>query len=66
MKQQKVCLVTSSAGAVGLLIILSLVSSGYKVLALGEPTDSFSPDVLTKRNVKVTTALPATASTFKK
>ena len=66
MKQQKVCLVTSSAGAVGQHIILSLVSSGYKVLALGEPTDSFSPDVLTKRNVKVTTALPATAQTFKK
>lgn len=66
MKQQKVCLVTSSAGAVGQHIILSLVSAGYKVLALGEPTDNFSPDVLTKRNIKVTTALPATASTFKK
>lgn len=65
MKNQKVCLVTSAAGAVGQHILVTLANSGYKVLALGEATDNFMPEILKKRNIKVTTALPATASTFK-
>jgi UDP-glucose 4-epimerase len=66
MKQQKVCLVTSAAGAVGQHILASLVAEGHKVLALGEVSDMFSPEVLKKRNIKVTTALPATAKSFEK
>lgn len=66
MKQQKVCLVTSAAGTVGQHILASLVAEGHKVLALGEATDMFSPDVLKKRNIRVTTALPATAESFEK
>lgn len=66
MKQQKVCLVTSAAGTVGQHILASLVAEGHKVLALGEASDMFSPEVLQRRNIRVTTALPATAKSFEK
>jgi hypothetical protein len=64
MKKQKVCLVTSAAGKVGQHLVSHLVAKGYKVLALGEALDVFTPEVLLNRQIKVTTALPISARQF--
>ena len=66
MKKQKVCLVTGAAGTIGQHLLSHLVSSGYKVLALGEVTDSFFPEVLKNKKIKITTALPISAEQYKK
>ena len=66
MTKQKVCLVTSAAGKVGQHLVSHLVAKGYKVLALGEALDAFTPEVLLNRQIKVTTALPISAKQFQK
>lgn len=66
MAEVKVCLVTGAASLIGQHIVAELASAGHKVIALGDPADTFMPDVLTKRRIKVTTALPVTAASFKK
>lgn len=66
MAETKVCLVTGAAGYAGQKILSTLVKNHHKVLALGEPEDTLSFDVLKKSSIKVTTALPVTAASFKK
>ena len=66
MTKQKVCLVTSAAGKVGQHLVSHLVSKGYKVLALGEALDVFTPEVLLNRQIKITTALPISSKQFTK
>lgn len=66
MTKEKVCLITGAAGTVGQHLIADLVCAGYKVLALGEVADIFSPEVLKNRQIKVTTALPVSTAQFKK
>jgi len=66
MAKETVCLVTGAAGTVGQHLVASLVANGYKVLALGEVSDIFAPEVLKNRNIKITTALPVSATQFKK
>lgn len=66
MAEVKVCLVTGAASSIGQQIVAELVANKHKVIALGDPEDAFSPDILMKRQIKVTTALPVTASLFKK
>ena len=65
MAKQKVCLVTSAVATVGQHLISHLVAKGYKVLALGEVSDNFTPEVLLNRQIKITTALPISAKQFK-
>ena len=62
----KVCLVTGAASLIGQHIVAELVTAKHKVIALGDPADTFMPDVLTKRRIKINTALPVTAASFKK
>lgn len=66
MAEIKVCLVTGATSLIGQHIVAELVASKHKVIALGDPTDMFMPDVLTKRRIKINTALPVTAASFKK
>ena len=66
MAEVKVCLVTGAASLIGQHIVAELVAAKHKVIALGDPNDTFMPDVLTKRRVKINTALPVTAASFKK
>ena len=65
MAKEKVCLVTGAAGTVGQHLLSHLVKNGYKVLAVGEASDRFSPDVLQNRQIRVTTALPVSSKQFK-
>ena len=65
-KKEKVCLITGAAGTVGQHLVAGLVALGYKVLALGEATDTFAPEILQNRNIRITTALPISAEQFKK
>ena len=66
MAKETVCLVTGAAGTIGQHLVAGLVSKGYKVLALGEAMDTFAPDILQNRDIKITTALPVSAKQFKK
>jgi len=66
MAEVKVCLVTGAASLIGQHIVAELAGAGHKVIALGDPADTFMPDVLTKRRIKVTTVLPITAASFKR
>lgn len=66
MAGMKVCLITGAAGEIGQQLAAELVAEGRKVIALGEPEDSFRLDVLQKRDISVTTALPVTTALFKK
>lgn len=66
MAEVKVCLVTGAASLIGQHIVAELVAQKHKVIALGDPSDTFIPDVLTKRRIKINTALPVTAASFKK
>lgn len=66
MAKQKVCLVTGAAGTLGQHLLTVLTAAGRKVLALGEVADTFSPDVLEKSRIRINTALPVTAASFKK
>ncbi len=66
MAGKKICLVTGAAGAVGQQLAAELVNAGRKVIAVGEPEDTFRLDVLQKRDISVTTALPVTPELFKK
>lgn len=66
MVSQKVILVTGAASPAGQKVLASLVAFGYKVLALGEPEETFFPDILQKKHIKVTTALPVTAALYQK
>ncbi|MCM1324688.1 MAG: NAD-dependent epimerase/dehydratase family protein [Acetobacter sp.] len=66
MAEVKVCLVTGAASLIGQHIVAELVAAKHKVIALGDPTDTFIPDVLTKRQIKINTALPITTASFKK
>ncbi len=66
MAGMKVCLITGAAGEIGQQLAAELVAAGRKVIALGEPEDSFRLDVLQKREISVTTALPVTTALFKK
>lgn len=66
MAKETVCLVTGAAGTVGQHLVADLVSQGYKVIALGEVFEKFSPEVLKNRNIKITTALPISAKQLKK
>lgn len=66
MAKVKVCVVTGAASLIGQHIVAELVAAKHKVIALGDPADTFMPDVLTKRKIKINTALPVTASSFKK
>lgn len=66
MAKESVCLVTGAAGTVGQHLVAGLVAMGYKVIALGEVSDTFAPEVLKNRNIKITTALPISATQFKK
>ena len=66
MAEVKVCLVTGATGPIGQNIVAELVAANHKVIALGDPSDAFSPDILMKRQIKVTTALPVKAALFKK
>lgn len=66
MAGSKICLITGSAGQVGQQLAAELVNAGRKVIAIGETEDSFRLDVLQKRDISVTTALPATPELFKK
>lgn len=65
MPKQKVCLVTGAGGTVGQHLVANLVSNGYKVVALGEALDSFTPDILQNRHIKITTALPVSSAMLK-
>lgn len=62
---QKVCLITGATGFVGQEILNELVSSGRKVLALGDSEDAFSPLLANNKMIKATSALPITAEAFK-
>lgn len=62
---QKVCLITGATGFVGQYILNDIVSSGRKVLALGESEDAFSPLLANNNRIKATSALPITAAAFK-
>ena len=66
MSKQKVCLVTGAAGTVGQHLVANLVANGCKVIALGEAIDTFTPDILQNRHIKITTALPISAEVFTK
>jgi len=66
MAKETVCLVTGAAGTVGQHLVASLVSMGYKVVALGEISEKFSPEVLKNRHIRITTALPISAEQLKK
>lgn len=66
MSKTKVCVVTGATGKVGQHLLLHLVGKGYKVLAVGDTEDMFSPDVLNNRKIKTTTVLPISAKQFKK
>lgn len=66
MAGRKICLVTGAAGVVGQQLAAELVNAGRKVIAVGEPEDAFRLDVLQKRDISVTTALPVTPELFKK
>lgn len=66
MAKESVCLVTGAAGTVGQHLVAGLVALGYKVIALGEASDTFAPEVLKNKNIKITTALPISATQFKK
>lgn len=66
MAEVKVCVVTGAASLIGQHIVAELVAAKHKVIALGDPADTFMPDVLTKRRIKINTALPVTAASFKK
>lgn len=66
MAKEKVCMVTGAAGTVGQHLLTHLVSQGHKVLAIGETADSFTPEVLNNRRIKVTTALPISSEQLKK
>lgn len=65
MPKQKVCIVTGAGGTVGQHLVANLVTNGYKVVALGEAIDSFTPDILQNRHIKITTALPVSAEMLK-
>lgn len=65
MAEVKVCVVTGAASLIGQHIVAELVAAKHKVIALGDPADTFMPDVLKKRRIKVNTALPVTAASFK-
>ena len=66
MPKQKVCLVTGAGGTVGQHLVANLVVNGYKVIALGEAVDTFTPDILQNRRIKITTALPISSEMLKK
>ncbi len=66
MAKEKIYMVTGAAGTVGQHLLTHLVNNGCKVLAIGDTSDSFSPEVLKNRHIKVTTALPICAEHFKK
>ena len=66
MEKVKVCVVTGAAGQIGQKVLLSLVKSGKKVLALGEIEDVFTPSVLNTHHIKINTALPVTNKSFAK
>lgn len=66
MAEEKVCLLTGAAGPIGQRVAAMLVSEGRKVIALADAGDVFSPDILKNRRIKMTTALPISASSFKK
>lgn len=63
---EKVCLITGAAGTIGQHLVAELVAQKHKVIALGDPADTFSPDILQKKRIRVTTALPITSASFKK
>jgi NAD(P)-dependent dehydrogenase (short-subunit alcohol dehydrogenase family) len=65
MSTVKVCLVTGATGVIGQHLLADLVSEKKKVLALGDPADAFSPDVLQNKAIRVNTALPVTPESFK-
>lgn len=66
MQFNKVLLVTGATGTIGQHLLSFLVSKGYKIIALGEGADSFSPEILNNKHVKITTALPISKEQFKK
>ncbi len=66
MAEVKVCVVTGATSLIGQHIVAELVATKHKVIALGDPADTFTPDVLKKRRIKINTALPITTASFKK